>query len=78
MVSYTPYQLSIEFSFFLTISNTGEFSFMYPHSLYGYKGAIGINKMMQKAKKKMIETLKMGTHLKVLSESYPMNTNMTG
>ena len=27
---------------------------------------------------KMMETLAYGTHLRVLSESYPMNTNMTG
>ena len=28
--------------------------------------------------KKMIETLAHGTHLKVLSKSFPMNTNMKG
>ena len=32
--------------------------------------------MMQKKPEKLIETL--GTHLNVLSEGYPMNTNMTG
>ena len=31
-----------------------------------------------KKKLKMIETLAHGTHLRVLSESFPMNTNMTG
>ena len=33
--------------------------------------------MVQK-NKKMTETLAMGTHMKVLGESFPMNTNVTG
>ena len=31
-----------------------------------------------KNQKKIIETLYMGTHPRVLNESYPMNTNSTG
>ena len=38
---------------------------------------LGKNKMMQKAEKLLIPW-HMGTHLTVLSECYPMNTNMTG
>ena len=34
--------------------------------------------MMEKIHFKMTETLAYGTHLRVLSESYPMNTKMTG
>ena len=33
--------------------------------------------MMQKTKK-LLKPLHMGSHLRVLSDSYPMNTNMTG
>ena len=35
------------------------------------------HKMMQKHEK-LLKPWHMGTHLKVLSESYPMNTNKTG
>ena len=41
-------------------------------------GLFGQYKMMPKKIKTMAETLAHGTHLRVLSESYPMNTNMTG
>ena len=34
-------------------------------------------KWCKKAEKLITETLQMGTHLRVLSESYSMNTNMT-
>ena len=35
-------------------------------------------KMMQKNTEIMTETLAHGTHLRVLRESHPVNTNMTG
>ena len=34
--------------------------------------------MMQKETEKLLKAWHMGTHLRVLHESYPMNTNMTG
>ena len=34
--------------------------------------------MQKKDKEKLLKPWHMGTHLRVLSESYPMNTNMTG
>ena len=41
-------------------------------------GKYGQYKMIQKTWKKLLKPWQMGTHLRVLSESYPMNTNMTG
>ena len=41
---------------------------------YAAGGLFGRYKMMQKPKKKK----DMGTHLRKLSESFPMDTNMTG
>ena len=34
--------------------------------------------MMRKTKKKWLKPWHLGTHLRVLNESYPMSTNMTG
>ena len=35
-------------------------------------------KMMQKKPENLLKPRQMGTHLRALHESYPMNTNMTG
>ena len=44
---------------------------------YAADGYFGQNKMMQKSSK-CSKHYHMGTHSRVLSESFPMNSNMTG
>ena len=45
---------------------------------YDAGGYFGQYKMMQKKLEKILKPGQMGTHLRVLSESFPMNTNLTG
>ena len=45
---------------------------------YAAGGLFGQYKMMQKKIKKKLEPWQTGTHPRVLSDSFPMNTNMIG
>ena len=45
---------------------------------YAGGGLFGQYKIMQKPWRKCLKPWHIGTHLRVLSESYPMNTNLTG
>ena len=50
-------------------------SYLNPYAADGY---FGQQKMMQKTFKILSKPCQMGTHLRVLLESFPMNTNVTG
>ena len=41
-------------------------------------GEFGQYEIMQKKSERCLKPWNMGTHLRILSESYPMNTNITG
>ena len=45
---------------------------------YSAAGLFGQYKMMQKKPEKWLNPRQIGTHLRVLRESYPENTNMIG
>ena len=49
-----------------------------PINPYAAGELFGLYKMMQKKLKKWLKPCHMVTHLRVLSESYPIYTNMTG